>query len=108
MTVSDSVPDEGLVRVMGTRALSLSIVNMVIGAGLSLFCGDWEPDYTQRILLLFKKGTGELVCALMDEYMKFIEPGDYNIRTTLKTEEIMANCNLIRQHPQRHLSCRLI
>ena len=111
------------------------------------------------LLLLFKKGTGELVCALLDEchltnvrtaaagaiaakylapkhidcvgivgagtqgrmqlkflesvidckdvmvwgmnqkeldeYMEYMEPEDYNIRTSLKTEEIMANCNLI-------------
>ena len=111
------------------------------------------------LLLLFKKGTGELVCALMDEchltnvrtaaagavaakylapkqihcigivgagvqgrmqlefldsiidcrevmvwglnqkeldeYVDYMEPGGYNIRTTLRTEEIMAHCNLI-------------
>ena len=111
------------------------------------------------LLLLFKKGTGELVCALLDEchltnvrtaaagavaakylapkhidcvgivgagtqgrmqleflesvidckdvmvwgmnqkeldeYMEYMEPEGYNIRTTLKTEEIMSNCNLI-------------
>jgi len=111
------------------------------------------------LLLLFKKGTGELVCALLDEchltnvrtaaagavaarylapkhvdcvgivgagtqgrmqleflesvidckdvmvwgmnreeldeYKEYMEPKGYNIRTTLKTEEIAAHCNLI-------------
>jgi len=111
------------------------------------------------LLLLFKKGTGELVCALMDEchltnvrtaaagaivarylapkyiecvgivgagtqghmqleflesiidcrevmvwginqkeldeYVEYMEPAGYNIRTTLRTQEIMAHCNLI-------------
>ncbi|MFQ5852211.1 MAG: APC family permease [Candidatus Binatia bacterium] len=34
MAVSDSVQDEGLVRVIGTGALGLSVVNMVVGAGI--------------------------------------------------------------------------
>ena len=33
MAVSDSAQDEGLVRVIGTGALGLSVVNMVVGAG---------------------------------------------------------------------------
>ena len=33
------VTDEGLVRVMGTRALSLAIVNMIIGAGIFVLPG---------------------------------------------------------------------
>jgi len=33
MAVSDSVQDEGLVRVIGTGVLGLSVVNMVVGAG---------------------------------------------------------------------------
>ncbi len=31
MAVSDSVQDEGLVRVIGTGALGLNVVNMVVG-----------------------------------------------------------------------------
>ena len=31
----------------------------------------------------------------LDEYREDIEPGGYNIRTTLKTEDIAAHCNLI-------------
>ena len=31
----------------------------------------------------------------LDEYMEYMEPKGYNIRTTLRTEEIIANCNLI-------------
>jgi APA family basic amino acid/polyamine antiporter len=34
MAVSDSVQDEGLVRVIGTGALGLNVVNMVVGAGI--------------------------------------------------------------------------
>ena len=34
MAVSDSVQDEGLVRVIGTGALGLCVVNMVVGAGI--------------------------------------------------------------------------
>jgi len=34
MAVSDSVQDEGLVRVIGTGALGLGVVNMVVGAGI--------------------------------------------------------------------------
>ena len=32
MAVSDSVEDEGLLRVIGTGAVALAVVNMVIGA----------------------------------------------------------------------------
>ncbi len=34
MAVSDTVQDEGLVRVIGTDALGLNVVNMVVGAGI--------------------------------------------------------------------------
>ena len=34
MAATDSVQDEGLVRVIGTGALGLSVVNMVVGAGI--------------------------------------------------------------------------
>jgi len=34
MAGSDSVQDEGLVRVIGTGALALSVVNLVVGAGI--------------------------------------------------------------------------
>ena len=39
MAVSDSVQDEGLVRVIGTGALGLSAVNMVVGAGIFVMPG---------------------------------------------------------------------
>ncbi|HIA00249.1 MAG TPA: amino acid permease, partial [Candidatus Marinimicrobia bacterium] len=39
MAVSDSVQDEGLVRVIGTGALGLSVVNMVVGAGIFVMPG---------------------------------------------------------------------
>ena len=39
MAVSDSVQDEGLVRVIGTSALGLSVVNMVVGAGIFVMPG---------------------------------------------------------------------
>ena len=39
MTVSDSVRDEGLVRVIGTGALGLGVVNMVVGAGIFVLPG---------------------------------------------------------------------
>ncbi len=39
MAVSDSVQDEGLVRVIGTGALGLSVVNMVVGAGIFVLPG---------------------------------------------------------------------
>jgi amino acid transporter len=34
MAVSNSVQDEGLIRVIGTGAVGLSVVNMVVGAGI--------------------------------------------------------------------------
>ena len=39
MAVSDSMQDEGLVRVIGTGALGLSVVNMVVGAGIFVMPG---------------------------------------------------------------------
>ena len=39
MAVSDSIQDEGLVRVIGTGALGLSVVNMVVGAGIFVMPG---------------------------------------------------------------------
>ena len=39
MAVSGSVQDEGLVRVIGTGALGLSVVNMVVGAGIFVYPG---------------------------------------------------------------------
>ena len=39
MALSDSVQDEGLVRVIGTGALGLSVVNMVVGAGIFVMPG---------------------------------------------------------------------
>jgi len=39
MSVSDRVKDEGLVRVIGTGALGLNVVNMVIGAGIFVLPG---------------------------------------------------------------------
>jgi len=85
------------------------------------------------LILVFKKGTGELACALLDkcyltnvrtaaagavsakylapkkvecigvlgnqnevdEYKKDMEPLGYRVRTTLNTQDIPANCNLI-------------
>ena len=132
----------------------------VIKIASGFFESPHSSQYTSDgLLLLFKKGTGELVCALMDEchltnvrtaaagavaarylapkhidcvgivgagtqgrmqleflesvidcndvmvwgmnqkeldeYMEYMEPAGYNIRTTLRTEEIMAHCNLI-------------
>ncbi len=34
MAVSDGAKDEGLIRVIGTGAVGLSVVNMVVGAGI--------------------------------------------------------------------------
>jgi amino acid transporter len=34
MAISDSVQDEGLVRVIGTGALGLNVINLVVGAGI--------------------------------------------------------------------------
>jgi ornithine cyclodeaminase len=131
---------------------------------IKIASGFFESPHSSRytsdgLLLLFKKGTGELVCALMDEchltnvrtaaagavaakylapkhvdcigvvgagtqgrmqlefldsiidcrevmvwgmnqkelneYVDYMEPGGYNIRTTLQIEDIMAHCNLI-------------
>ncbi len=39
MAVSDHVQDEGLVRVIGTGALGVSVVNMVVGAGIFVLPG---------------------------------------------------------------------
>jgi UPF0716 family protein affecting phage T7 exclusion len=39
MADSDSVRDEGLVRVIGTGALGLNVVNMVVGAGIFVLPG---------------------------------------------------------------------
>ena len=39
MANSGSVQDEGLVRVIGTGALGLSVVNMVVGAGIFVLPG---------------------------------------------------------------------
>jgi len=39
MAFSDSAQDEGLVRVIGTGALGLSVVNMVVGAGIFVLPG---------------------------------------------------------------------
>ena len=39
MAVSDSVQDEGLVRVFGTGGLGFSVVNMVVGAGIFVLPG---------------------------------------------------------------------
>ncbi len=39
MSAPNGTQDEGLVRVIGTRALTLSIVNMVVGAGIFVLPG---------------------------------------------------------------------
>ena len=39
MAASDSVQDEGLVRVIGTGAVGLSVVNLVVGAGIFVLPG---------------------------------------------------------------------
>ena len=39
MAVSNSVQDEGLLRVIGTGAVGLSVVNLVVGAGIFVLPG---------------------------------------------------------------------
>jgi amino acid transporter len=43
MADSDSVQTEGLLRVIGTGAVALAVVNMVIGAGIFALPGSMAP-----------------------------------------------------------------
>ena len=58
MAVSDSVQDEGLVRVIGTGALGLSVVNMVVGAGIFVLPGLVAAELGSAAILTY------LVCSV--------------------------------------------
>ena len=58
MALPDSVQDEGLVRVIGTGALGLSVVNMVIGAGIFAMPGLVAVELGSAAILAY------LVCSV--------------------------------------------
>ena len=58
MAVSGSVQDEGLVRVIGTGALGLSVVNMVVGAGIFVLPGLVAAELGSAAILAY------LVCSV--------------------------------------------
>ncbi len=58
MAVSDSVQDEGLVRVIGTGALGLSVVNMVVGAGIFVLPGLVAAELGSAAILAY------LICSV--------------------------------------------
>ena len=58
MAVSGSVDDEGLVRVIGTGALGLSVVNMVVGAGIFVLPGLVAAELGSAAILAY------LVCSV--------------------------------------------
>ena len=78
MAGSGSAQDEGLIRVIGTGALSLSVVNLVVGAGIlrypvsSLPVSDLQrswPTLFARLLLRLS------LCALPRWAVESREPG---------------------------------
>ncbi len=58
MAVSSEVQDEGLVRVIGTGALGLSVVNMVVGAGIFVYPGLIAAELGSAAILAY------LVCSM--------------------------------------------
>jgi amino acid transporter len=58
MAVSGSVQDEGLVRVIGAGALGLSVVNMVVGAGIFVLPGRIAAELGSAAILAY------LVCSV--------------------------------------------
>ena len=58
MTDSKKVGDEGLVRVIGTRALGLNIVNLVVGAGIFVLPGIVAAELGSAAILAY------LVCSI--------------------------------------------
>ncbi len=58
MTVSGSVQDEGLVRVIGAGALGLGVVNMVVGAGIFVLPGRIAAELGSAAILAY------LVCSV--------------------------------------------
>ena len=58
MAVSSDVQDEGLVRVIGTGALGLSVVNMVVGAGIFVYPGLIAAELGSAAILAY------LVCSM--------------------------------------------
>ncbi len=58
MAVPDSAQDEGLVRVIGTGALGLSVVNVVIGAGIFALPGLVAAELGSAAILAY------LVCSV--------------------------------------------
>jgi len=58
MAVSGSLQDEGLVRVIGTGALGLGVVNMVVGAGIFVLPGLVAADLGSAAILAY------LVCSV--------------------------------------------
>jgi len=58
VAVSSDVQDEGLVRVIGTGALGLSVVNMVVGAGIFVYPGLIAAELGSAAILAY------LVCSM--------------------------------------------
>jgi len=59
MAVSDSEQEEGLVRIIGTGALGLSVVNMVVGAGIFVLPGLVAAELGSAAILAY------LVCSVV-------------------------------------------
>ena len=77
MAVSDSVQDEGLVRVIGTGALGLSVVNMVVGAGIFVLPGLVAAGLGSAAILAY------LICSLTVAlvFLFFAEVGSHVSRS---------------------------
>jgi len=58
MPVSNKVQDEGLVRIIGTGALGLSVINMVVGAGIFVLPGLVAAELGSAAILAY------LVCSV--------------------------------------------
>jgi ornithine cyclodeaminase len=64
----------------------------IVGAGVQ---GRMQLEYLESVIDCKDVMVWGMTREELDEYMEYMEPMGYNIRTTLKTEEIMAHCNLI-------------
>jgi ornithine cyclodeaminase len=64
----------------------------IVGAGVQ---GRMQLEYLESVIDCKDVMVWGMTREELDEYMEYMEPMGYNIRTTLKTEEITAHCNLI-------------
>ena len=74
MAISDNAQDEGLERVIGTGALGLSVVNMVVGAGIFALPGLVAAELGSAAILAY------LICSVTVAlvFLCFAEVADFN------------------------------